>query len=61
MQVYTDILKEKLLIWLGEEFLHFGIANSLQKFDYDLYAVIANPNPGPKKFHQNQKKFPQNP
>jgi hypothetical protein len=55
MQVYTDILKEKLLIWLGEEFLHFGIANSLQKFDYDLYAVIANPNPGPKKFHQNQK------
>jgi hypothetical protein len=49
------ILKKKLLFWLGEEFLHFGIANSLQKSDYDLYAIIDNPNPGPKKFHQNQK------
>lgn len=48
-------MKERLLFWLGEEFLHFGIANSMQKFDYDLYAVIANPNPGPKKFHKNQK------
>jgi len=48
-------LNKKLLFWLGEEFLHFGIANSLQKFDYDLFAIIDNPNPGPKKFHQNQK------
>lgn len=48
-------MKEKLLFWLGEEFLHFGLAKSLEKFDYDLYAIIDNSNPGPKKFHQNQK------
>lgn len=48
-------MKEKLLLWLGEEFIHYGLANSLQKkYDFDLFAVIDNPNPGPKKFHKNQ-------
>ncbi len=47
--------KPKILFWVNMFFLHFGIANQLQKeIESDFFAIIDVPN-NPKKYFQEQK------
>jgi len=48
------LLKDKLLLWLDNSFLHFGIARYLQEQNYDLFAIL-DVNESINKFFQNQK------
>lgn len=53
-------MRQKLLFWLSDSFLHFGIAQSInKKIECDLYAV-ADVNDETKKFYQKQKLVPFN-
>ena len=46
--------KDKILVWIGAEFVHFFLAYGLQKkLDADYYAIIDITNK-PKKFFTNQ-------
>ena len=46
--------KDKVLVWIGAEFVHFFLAYGLQKkLDADYYAIIDITNK-PKKFFMNQ-------
>ncbi len=48
-------MNEKILFWIDFGFVHFGIANAIQKkFESDLYAII-DVNDKAKKFFQMQK------
>ena len=46
--------KDKILVWIGAELLHYFLINGLQKkYDADYYAIIDITN-NPKEFFQNQ-------
>ena len=46
--------KDKILVWIGAELLHYFLINGLQKkYDADYYAIIDITNK-PKEFFQNQ-------
>lgn len=48
-------MKHKIIFWLDSNFVHFGLANAIQKkYDCDLYAIFDVTNK-PKKFYQKQK------
>jgi len=49
-------LSENLLIWSGQDFIHFCLAHSLQqKHDFNLYALVDDVDLGIKKFYNEQK------
>ena len=48
-------MKDKLLVWIGGTFFHFGIAKFIQeKSDYDLYSII-DANYEDKQFFEKQQ------
>ena len=47
--------KDKILVWIGAEFVHYFLTHSLQKkLDAEYYAIIDITNK-PKKFFEEQK------
>jgi len=48
------LLKDRVLLWVDNSFLHYGIAKYLQEQNYDLFAIIDG-NESINKFFQNQK------
>ena len=50
-----NVKKNKVLFWLENYSIHFGIAQSIQqKYDCDLFALISC-SPKQKSFFNNQK------
>ncbi len=49
-------MSENLLIWSGQDFIHFCLAHSLQqKHDFHLYTIVDDVDLGIKKFYNEQK------
>ncbi len=49
-------MKKNILLWLGDEFTYFGMANFLQnKLDCNLYGIYDTERKEIKKFFQNQQ------
>ena len=48
-------MKHKIIFWLDSNFVHFGLANAIEKkYDCELYAIFDITNK-PKPFYQKQK------
>lgn len=48
-------MKQKILFWLGRDFIHFGLANNLKKYDEFDYFAIVDVNEKIKDFFLKQK------
>lgn len=49
-------MQTKILLWSGQDFIHYCLANSLKKSnEFELYAIVDDADIGIKNFYESQK------